>query len=212
MRLLIIGNLGGQLSTATKIARDRGAKVRQVPDIDTALNTLRAGQGADLIVIEVKLDVKRLIDGLELERIAIPVVGCGFDNDADAAVRAIKAGAKEYLPLPPDEDMIAAVLEAISTDSHALLYASPAMVRVIGLAEQIAPSEASVLITGESGTGKEVIARHIHKKSKRAGQSFISLNCAAIPDNLLESELFGHEKGAFTGALARRIGKFEGSQ
>jgi DNA-binding NtrC family response regulator len=80
---------------------------------------------------------------------------------------------------------------------------------VLRLAEQVAPSDASVLITGESGTGKEVMARYLHSKSKRASQHFISVNCAAIPENLLESELFGHEKGAFTGAVTRRIGKFE---
>jgi DNA-binding NtrC family response regulator len=83
------------------------------------------------------------------------------------------------------------------------------MAKVIAMADQIAPSDASVLITGESGTGKEVIARYIHRKSKRAKHSMISVNCAAIPENLLESELFGHEKGAFTGAVARRLGKFE---
>jgi transcriptional regulator with GAF, ATPase, and Fis domain len=83
------------------------------------------------------------------------------------------------------------------------------MEAVLKLAEQIAPSQASVLLTGESGTGKEVVARHIHRKSRRAKQTFISVNCAAIPENLLESELFGHEKGAFTGAVARRVGKFE---
>ena len=80
---------------------------------------------------------------------------------------------------------------------------------VLSLADQIAGSEASILITGESGTGKEVLARYVHRKSPRADKPFISVNCAAIPENLLESELFGHEKGAFTGAIARRIGKFE---
>ncbi len=83
------------------------------------------------------------------------------------------------------------------------------MARVIKLALQIAPSDASVLITGESGTGKEVLARYVHGRSNRAKKPFICLNCAAIPETLLESELFGHEKGAFTGAVARRIGKFE---
>jgi len=83
------------------------------------------------------------------------------------------------------------------------------MQQMLKLAEQVAPSEASILITGESGVGKEVMARYLHKKSRRADKPFISVNCAAIPENLLESELFGHEKGAFTGALARRIGKFE---
>ena len=83
------------------------------------------------------------------------------------------------------------------------------MVKVIKLAQQIAGSDASVMITGESGTGKEVLARYVHSRSNRAKKPFISINCAAIPEHLLESELFGHEKGAFTGAIARRIGKFE---
>jgi DNA-binding NtrC family response regulator len=83
------------------------------------------------------------------------------------------------------------------------------MANVLALADQVAGSEASILITGESGTGKEVLARYVHKKSNRADKPFISVNCAAIPENLLESELFGHEKGAFTGAVARRVGKFE---
>jgi DNA-binding NtrC family response regulator len=83
------------------------------------------------------------------------------------------------------------------------------MAKVIKLAQQIAGSDASVMITGESGTGKEVLARYVHTRSNRAKKPFISINCAAIPEHLLESELFGHEKGAFTGAVARRIGKFE---
>src|SRR6476660_8229568 len=80
---------------------------------------------------------------------------------------------------------------------------------VLSLADQIAGSEASILITGESGTGKEILARYVHRRSARADKPFITVNCAAIPENLLESELFGHEKGAFTGAIARRLGKFE---
>jgi len=83
------------------------------------------------------------------------------------------------------------------------------MKAIVKMADQVAPSSATILITGESGTGKEVMSSYIHKKSPRKGKAFISINCAAIPENLLESELFGHEKGAFTGAIARRIGKFE---
>jgi DNA-binding NtrC family response regulator len=136
-------------------------------------------------------------------------VACGIGTDAGAAVEAIRGGAKEYIPLPPDAELIAAVLAAVSDDSHQLVFEDKAMKDVIALAEQVAPSEASILITGESGTGKEVLAQHVHRKSNRADKQFISVNCAAIPDNLLESELFGHEKGAFTGAIARRVGKFE---
>jgi DNA-binding NtrC family response regulator len=209
MRLLIVGPLSGYISAAGKIAMARGAKVVQADDIDRGMAALRSGQGADLIMIDVKLDVGRMIEQLKTERIHATVVACGIGNDAGAAVRAIKAGAKEYIPLPPDAQLIAAVLEAVADESHAVVFRDPVMAQVLRLAEQVAPADASVLITGESGTGKEVLARYLHRKSRRANAAFISINCAAIPEQLLESELFGHEKGAFTGAVARRLGKFE---
>ena len=136
-------------------------------------------------------------------------MACGIATDARAAVAAIHAGAKEYIPLPPDAELIAAVLAAVADDSREMIYRDETMARVVKLAQQIAGSEASVLITGESGTGKEVLARYVHGRSSRARKPFICVNCAAIPETLLESELFGHEKGAFTGAVARRVGKFE---
>jgi two-component system, response regulator FlrC len=164
---------------------------------------------SDIIMIEVHQDIARFAKMLADERITVPLVACGIEIDAKTAANAIRAGAKEYIPLPPDEELIAAVLEVIAEETHSVIHGSEAMRRTLAMAEQIAPSDASVLITGESGTGKEVIARYIHKKSARAGKPFIAVNCAAIPGNLMESELFGHEKGAFTGALSRRIGKFE---
>jgi DNA-binding NtrC family response regulator len=209
MRLLIIGRLDGHITTASKIAIARGAKVAQVDDIDAGLIALRAGHSAELVMVDVVLDVGDLVSRLASERISVPVVAYGLENDADAAVAAIKAGAKEYIPLPPDPDLIAAVLEAVSEESDEIIFQDNGMADVIKLADRVAPSDASILITGESGTGKELMARHIHRKSKRAKQIFVSVNCAAIPENLLESELFGHEKGAFTGAVARRIGRFE---
>ncbi|MBL1235370.1 MAG: sigma-54-dependent Fis family transcriptional regulator [Rhodobiaceae bacterium] len=209
MRLLIVGTLNGQLSTATKMAMDKGAKVVHAESIEQAMASLRSGKGADLVMVEVSLDIARLINQLQAEHIYVPIVACGVESDAQAAVHAIRCGAKEYIPLPPDADLIAAVLAAVSEESHQMIFKDPAMGDVIKLADQIAPSEASVLITGESGSGKEVMARYVHRKSRRHDGPFISVNCAAIPENLLESELFGHEKGAFTGAIARRIGKFE---
>ncbi|MBN9590971.1 MAG: sigma-54-dependent Fis family transcriptional regulator [Alphaproteobacteria bacterium] len=209
MRLLIVGQLQGQLGLATKIAIERGAKVTHAGNIEMALAELRSGRGADLAMADVTLDIGQLVRGLAAERICTPVVACGIGTDARRAVDAIRAGAKEYLPLPPDPELIAAVLAAVADESHQLIHEDEAMSAVLALADQVAGSEASILITGESGTGKEVMARYIHKKSARADKPFISVNCAAIPENLLESELFGHEKGAFTGAIARRVGKFE---
>ncbi len=209
MRLLIVGSLKGQLTTATKLAMDKGASVTHAEDIEQALNVLRSGRGADLLMVDVAIDIRDLVRRLEAEHIAVPIVACGISNDARAAVAAIHAGAKEYIPLPPDPELIAAVLAAVTNDTRELVYRDDSMAHVVKLAQQIAPSDASVLITGESGTGKEVLARYLHGRSNRAKKPFISVNCAAIPENLLESELFGHEKGAFTGAVARRIGKFE---
>jgi two-component system, response regulator FlrC len=209
MRLLIVGTLRGELITAAKIARERGAQVAQVDGVEAALSHLRQGKGADLAMVDVHLDIRALVKGLEAEHITLPLVACGVANDKRAAVAAIEAGAKEYVPLPPDPELIAAILEAVSRTETSLIYRDESMAKVIKLAQQIAGSDASVLITGESGVGKEVMARFLHEKSKRASKPFVSVNCAAIPDNLLESELFGHEKGAFTGAIARRVGKFE---
>jgi DNA-binding NtrC family response regulator len=161
------------------------------------------------MMVDYELDIEQLIATNEAERIRVPVVACGVGADAAGAAGAIRAGAKEFIPLPPDAELIAAVLAAVADDNRPMVVRDPSMQAVIGMADQIAPSDASILITGESGVGKEVIARYVHQKSRRASRPFISVNCAAIPENLLESELFGHEKGAFTGAVARRIGKFE---
>ncbi len=173
------------------------------------LERLRAAAGVDLVLMEIGHDIAAFVRALASERINVPIVACGSNADAGAAVAAIRAGAREFLALPPDPDLIAAILEAASGESHTLIVRDPLMAACVRRAGQVAASEASVLICGESGTGKEVLARHIHRRSRRSGGPFVALNCAAIPEALLESELFGHEKGAFSGAIARRIGKFE---
>jgi DNA-binding NtrC family response regulator len=209
MRLMIVGSLNGQISTAGKIAISRGAKVTHTEDAEQALGALRSGRGADLIMIDVKQDIAAFITQLKEERFVVPVVACGINTDAATAVRAIKAGAKEYIPLPPNAELIAAVLQAVTEESNAMIAGDASMKAILQVADRVAPSDATILITGESGTGKEVMSRYIHQKSKRHNGPFISINCAAIPESLLESELFGHEKGSFTGAVARRTGKFE---
>lgn len=209
MRLLIIGSLEGHVTSAAKIAISNGAKVSHVPTIELGLESLRSGKGADMVMVDVTLDIFQFLKALSDERIVIPTVACGVHPDPDRAAESIRAGAKEYITLPPDPELIAAVIQAVASDDKKVIHNDPKTKQILAFAARIAPSEASILITGESGTGKEVMANFIHQNSKRKDRPFISINCAAIPENLLESELFGHEKGAFTGAIARRIGKFE---
>src|ERR1700733_3616700 len=168
MRLLIVGGLNGQIGAATKIAMDRGAKVTHAVSIEQALDILRGGSGADLVFCDVMLDIGALVRGLAAERICTPVVACGIGTDARRAVDAIRAGAKEYVPLPPDPVLIAAVLAAVADETHQLIFADGAPAEVIAMADQIAPSDASILVTGESGTGKEILARYVHRRSARA--------------------------------------------
>ena len=201
----------GELGQAARMAIARGARVEQADDDHArarAAARRRAGRPRPL---RSRATTSRRLVARARRRAHSPCRSsrAASNADAEAAVRAIRAGAKEFLPLPPDHDLIAAILQAAAGETHALIVRDPAMQAAVRRAEQVAASEASVLITGESGTGKEVIARHIHARSRRAAGPFVALNCAAIPENLLESELFGHEKGAFSGAIARRIGKFE---
>ncbi len=209
MRLLIVGALEGYLTKASSVARARGCQIHHVDEPSSALEMLRGDVAFDLVLIDDQCDIPSFGRALSEERIAVTFVACGLGADAKHAVAAIKGGAAEYLPLPPDPDIIASLLESAVEDRNSMIYRSDAMTKVIATADKIASSDASVLILGESGTGKEVIARHIHSHSKRKGKAFIAVNCAAIPETLLESELFGHERGAFSGAIARRFGKFE---
>lgn len=210
-RVLIIGSLEGELGQAARLARARGATIAHVNGVTDALNRLRQ-EGADVALCEVMHDVGWLVRAMQSERIQCPVVACGPEGGASAALRAIREGASDFLPLPPDADLIAAMLQAAAGEAdaaHGMVVQDPAMLAVLARADQVARAEASVLITGESGTGKELVARRIHAKSRRAPGPFVALNCAALPESLLESELFGHEKGAFSGAVAQRKGKFE---
>ena len=164
--------------------------------------------------------------GLELlERLASagkPVALMARAPSMRLTLEAMKRGARDVLPLPPEagrlRDLVlrcarAAAVRDVPVMDHdpavALIGESPAMLEAYMTVARVAPSHATVLIRGESGTGKELLARVIHEHSPRASGPFVAVNCAAIPENLLESELFGHEKGAFTGAIGRRIGRFE---
>jgi len=157
----------------------------------------------------------------------IRVIITSGNDEKDNAIRAIRDGAYDFCAKPVDIDVLNLIVErafylygleaenerlsALNTHvpMEGLITASPEMLKLCAALEQVAPSTISVMFTGESGTGKEVMARALHRLSPRAGENFTAINCAAIPENLLESELFGHEKGAFTGAVSRSIGKFE---
>src|SRR6187401_1036861 len=158
----------------------------------------------------------------------ITVVLLTAQGSVETAVEAIKQGAYDYLTKPVDPQRLRIVLDQVASRNDTLrevralrrqlqergtfgrlVGASLEMRKIYQVVEQAAPTSASVLVHGESGTGKELVAQTLHQLSPRAGQPYVPLNCAAIPDTLLESELFGHEKGAFTGAIARRAGAFE---
>ncbi len=209
MNVLVIGTNQTEVVGACVMAKAQGAELHHLETVDAAMQFLRPGASPDLLLVDVELDIETLARTLMNERILVPIVAYGIDTDVRLAVRAVKSGALEFLPLPPDEDLIAALLSSVATDQKTFVFEDQATKDVLFMARKVASSDASILITGESGTGKEMIARYVHQHSRRNGKRLVSLNCAAIPDNLLESELFGHEKGAFTGANTRRIGKFE---
>jgi DNA-binding NtrC family response regulator len=156
MRVMIIGSLAGELGKAARIAIAHGAKLDQADDADTALARLRSDGRFDLVLCELTHNVGAVVRALAAERMAVQVVASGTGDDADAAAQAIRDGAREFLPLPPDPELIAAILEAAAGESHAMVVRDPAMQATVRRAEQVAGSEASVLIAGESGTGKEV--------------------------------------------------------
>ena len=211
MRLLIIGINETKVSTAVSIAVKLGAKVHYVDSIDKAVKFMLNAMGAEMILCDIKFNIKELINKLNTNLITTSVIGYGDNNvEPNHAAQAIKDGAQEYISLPPDVDIIATIINSITNnDEHYYQYEDAAMQPVMEMAKKIADSKASVLITGESGVGKEVIAKFIHNHSKLKNNPLLGINCAAIPEQMLESELFGHEKGSFTGAINKRIGKFE---
>ncbi len=182
----------------------------------------------DVVLCDIKMPE---MDGIEvLERILeksqdIPVIMISGHGNIDTAVEAIKKGAYDFIEKPLDLNRLLVtvrnameridlvtqtkVLKRKVSKTYDIIGESPAIIKVKEIIEKVAPTDARVLITGNSGTGKELVARWLHEKSDRASEPFIEVNCAAIPSELIESELFGHEKGAFTSAHKQRKGKFE---
>jgi DNA-binding NtrC family response regulator len=213
-----------------KALQSRDAVILEAPDLRSARFTLEH-DSPDLVLLDVNLP-----DGSGIELLkeitprpgAPPVIIITAHGSERIAIDAIRAGAYEYLSKPFEIDELRLLVrnarerstlteenrrlkEELGTESRfgALVGRSAAMQRIFELVARVAPTDATVFIQGDSGTGKELIARAVHERSTRSAAAFIAVNCAALPDTLIESELFGHEKGAFTGALARRRGKFE---
>ena len=203
--------------------RDAGHSVREFSAGDAVRTALDDARPA-LLVTDVRMpgeDGLRLLEDLTRRNIGPVIVMSAFTDVATTAA-AYRAGAVDYIAKPFDLDQaVAAVERAIAAshedvvvpelrqDPHALLGESPAMREVFRLIGRVAASDLNVLVTGETGTGKELVARALHEESARSGKPYVALNTAAIPAELLESELFGHEAGAFTGAARRHIGRFE---
>lgn len=224
-RILIVDDDPGQRSLLESFLKSQAFETVAIESGDRALVALRA-EPFDLMISDVRMPG---ISGLETLRRArqehamLPVLLVTAYADIREAVGAMRDGAVNYLPKPIDLDELLAIVQQVtgvggaspvkfSADrqlpAHIVAH-SPLMKAVFHDASLIAPSDSRVLVTGESGVGKEVLADVIHAWSSRAGGPLVKVNCAAIPETLLEAELFGHEKGAFTGAVAQRIGRFE---
>jgi two-component system nitrogen regulation response regulator NtrX len=225
--ILVVDDEKSILISLQRILEDEGYSVTPVEDAETALDRM-ATQGFDLVMLDVWLPG---MDGLEaLSRMKenwwdIPVIMISGHSTIETAVTATKMGAYDFIEKPLSLEKVVLAAEhalkqkALEEENQALrrkvekrysmIGQSPAMEHLKGMIALAAPSNGRVLICGENGTGKELVARGIHRQSRRSDGPFVEVNCAAIPDELIESELFGHEKGAFTGASEQRAGKFE---
>ena len=207
------------------LLRGWGYNVAQANSGRQALEQVRE-QVFDLVLCDVRMaemDGIATLKEIKALNPAIPVLIMTAYSSVETAVEALKTGALDYLIKPLDFDNLQATLEkalahthsvdaetpAVSASQFGMVGKSPAMQHLLSEIALVAPSEATVLIHGDSGTGKELVARAIHASSARSEKPLVTLNCAALNESLLESELFGHEKGAFTGAVATRLGRFE---
>jgi DNA-binding NtrC family response regulator len=230
-RILIVEDDAAQRVGLLQLLRSWGYTVDAAPDGREALAKVAANRPtivlSDLIMPNLGgLDLLRTLRQQPDEEITVVLMTA--QGTVETAVEAIKQGAYDYVTKPVEPQRLKILLDQIverngtrremrvlrrQLREHGtfgpMIGASPEMRRIYQVIEQAAPTSASVLVSGESGTGKELVAQTIHQLSPRAAQPFVPINCAAIPDTLLESELFGHEKGAFTGAIARRAGCFE---
>ncbi|HBH21998.1 MAG TPA: response regulator [Cytophagales bacterium] len=226
-KILIIDDEKSIRNTLKEILEYEKYEVHEAQDGDDAIKKLESNQ-FDLALCDIKMPKK---DGMEVldyaiqNQIETPFIMVSAHGTIETAVEAVKKGAYDFIPKPPDlnrllitvrngldkSDLVqeTKVLKKKISKAYDIVGESDAINQVKETIEKVAPTEARVLITGPNGTGKELVARWLHEKSQRASGPFVEVNCAAIPSELIESELFGHEKGSFTSAVKQRIGKFE---
>jgi two-component system nitrogen regulation response regulator NtrX len=224
--LLLVDDEPNTLASLSRAFRMAGHEATVCDNAGRALELLRT-DSFDLILSDVVMPGKsglELLEDLKKAGVKTPIVLISGQANIEMAVRATKLGALDFLEKPLSTDKLLVTVENALRLSrledenrelrqrlgkHELIGSGPAMTRLLAQIERVAASETRVCILGETGTGKELVARAIHEKSARRESAFVTLNCAAVPAELIESELFGHEKGAFTGAAAKHAGKFE---
>ena len=226
-RILVVDDESGMRLGLTEVLERAGYAVTAVENGAAALGALEGG-GHAMVLSDMRMPVlsgAELLAAVHAHHPDLPVVMMTAYGTVEDAVAAMKSGARDFLTKPFSPQDLLHLVRGILHDRGAeaapaedavrgrsgrpIVTRSPALQRVLAVAEGVAASRAPVLIQGESGTGKELLALHIHAAGPRRQQPFVAVNCAALPRDLLESELFGHERGAFTGAIARKLGKFE---
>ena len=225
--ILIIDDEKAIRKTLSEILSFEGYKIEEAADGEEGLKKFRE-KTWDVVLCDIKMPK---IDGLDFLQKAVeinpdvPIIMISGHGNIETAVEAVKKGAYDFIQKPPDLNrMLITIRNAMDRSTlvnetkslkrkankvQQMIGESPAISKIKETIEKVAPTEARVLVTGENGVGKELVARWLHEKSSRAGNALVEVNCAAIPSELIESELFGHEKGSFTSAIKQRIGKFE---
>lgn len=228
--ILIIDDEAGMRDLVSRLFADSGYDTATAPDGPAGLRAAREGE-FDLLILDMslpKMNGLEVLQGIKEEKPDMPVIMVTAYGSTQTAVEALRLGAYDYIAKPFDLDELQVIAERALDQQRVIdenrflrselkkkygfdniVGSSPDMQRAYVMAAQVAQTNATVLILGETGTGKEYLARTVHYQSPRANGPFIKVNCAALPESLLESELFGHEKGAFTNAIARHIGRFE---
>jgi len=228
INILVIDDEKSIRKALHEILQSEGYNVEEAADGREGYNLIKAKK-YDCVLSDIKMpkmDGIEMLDKLYNEGIEVPIIMISGHGSTDTAVEAVKKGAFDYISKPPDLNrLLITVRNALDKGSlitetkklHAkvnggvqdILGESPQILAIRATIERVAPTEARVLVTGDNGSGKELVAKWIHEKSNRCSKPLIEVNCAAIPTELIESELFGHEKGSFTSAVKQRIGKFE---